>query len=139
LATGPNRLPIAPPASALAVLTAQLRSVIVLLLAAAIAISLLFDDRIEAAAIAAVLVINTLIGFMTEFRARRAMDALVRLDVPRAFAWRDGRLQVIDARASCPATSSKSRPAARCPRMRDSCTRATCAQTRRRSPASPCR
>ena len=75
---GPNRLPLVPPVSALAVLAAQLRSVIVLLLAVAIVISLVFDDRIEAAAIAAVLVINTLIGFMTELRARRAMDALLR-------------------------------------------------------------
>ena len=70
---GANRLP--PPAgvSAAAILVDQLRSVVVLLLAAAGAISLALGDTVEAAAIAAVLVINAVLGFVTEWRARRAV------------------------------------------------------------------
>jgi Ca2+-transporting ATPase len=94
---GPNRLPVAARVSALAVLLTQLRSVIVYLLAAAIAVSLAFGDRLEAGAIAAVLVLNTVIGFVTEFRARRAMEALVLLDVPRASVVRNGQLRGIAA------------------------------------------
>lgn len=81
---GPNELPSAPPRSAWRILLDQLRSVIVLLLVAAAAISLASGDMIDALAIAAVLVINTTIGFTTELRARRAMQALLQLEVPRA-------------------------------------------------------
>jgi Ca2+-transporting ATPase len=94
---GLNRLAPAAPASAWRVLFSQLESVIVYLLAAAIAISLAFGDRLEAAAIAVVLAINTLLGFVTELRARRAMEALLDLDVPRAAVIRSGELRSIDA------------------------------------------
>ncbi len=74
---------------------------VVLLLAAAL-VSLALGDRLEAAAIGMVLVINTVIGFTTEWRARRAMEALVELDVPRATVIRDGQLRVIDAHTLVP-------------------------------------
>ena len=99
---GPNEFAAAPPVSVLGVLLAQLRSVIVYLLVAGVIISLIFDDHLEAGAIAAVLVINTLIGFVTELRARRAMHALINLDVPRASVVRDGRLRGIAARELVP-------------------------------------
>ncbi len=99
---GPNRLSPAPPASALAILRDQLTGVVVLLLLAAAVLSLLLGDRLEAAAIAAVLVINTLIGFLTEWRARRAMEALLDLDVPRATVVRQGQLRLIDAHTLVP-------------------------------------
>jgi Ca2+-transporting ATPase len=94
---GPNRLELARPVSVLAILRDQLRSVVVALLFATALISLLLGDRLEAIAIAAVLVINTMIGFLTEWRARRSMDALLRLDVSYASVLRGGRLLNIDA------------------------------------------
>ena len=99
---GPNRLSPAPPASALAILRDQLTGVVVLLLLAAAVLSLLLGDRLEAVAIAAVLIINTLIGFLTEWRARRAMEALLDLDVPRATVVRQGQLRLIDASTLVP-------------------------------------
>lgn len=80
---GPNRLEVTPPASAWSILVAQFRSVVVLLLVAAAALSIAFGDIADAVAVAAVLVINAALGFVTEFRARRAMDALRGLEVPR--------------------------------------------------------
>lgn len=94
---GPNRLSPPAPVSALAILRDQLTGVVVLLLVAAALISLALDDRLEAAAIGGVLVINTLIGFFTEWRARRAMEALRDLDVPRATVVRHGRPRIVDA------------------------------------------
>jgi Ca2+-transporting ATPase len=94
---GPNRLAPPQPVSALAILVDQFRSVVVALLFVAAAISLALGDRVEAIAIAAVLVINTSLGFVTELRARRAMEALLELDVSRAMVVRSGRLQAIDA------------------------------------------
>jgi Ca2+-transporting ATPase len=94
---GPNRLVAARPVSALAILRDQLTSVVVLLLVAAAAISLVLGERVEALAIAVVLVMNALIGFVTELRARRAMEALLQYDVPRALVVRSGQLRTIAA------------------------------------------
>jgi Ca2+-transporting ATPase len=99
---GPNRLSPPRPVSAFAILRDQLAGVVVLLLLAAAVISLVLGDRLEAAAIAAVLVINTFIGFFTEWRARRAMEALLDLDVPRATVVREGQLRLVDAQTIVP-------------------------------------
>jgi Ca2+-transporting ATPase len=94
---GPNRLTPPSPVSALTILRDQLAGVVVVLLFGAAVISVVLGDVVEAAAIAAVLIINTAIGFLTEWRARRAMEALRQLDVPRASVVRNGHLQLIDA------------------------------------------
>jgi P-type Ca2+ transporter type 2C len=94
---GPNRIPVPSAVSAASVLGRQLRSVVVALLTAAAILSLAIGDRLEAAAIAAVLVINAALGFATEWRARRAMEALLRLEASRALVRRAGRLCVVAA------------------------------------------
>src|SRR5690606_4554956 len=99
---GPNALRPPKPVSAWRILLAQLESIVVLLLFAAAAVALLSGDPLDAAAIAAVLVINTAIGFITELRARRAMQALLELEVARATVVRDGRTVEIDAREVVP-------------------------------------
>jgi len=95
--TGPNRLKPAPPVPAYRIFLRQLASMVVLLLMAAAAISLFLGDLLEAAAIAIVLVINTLLGFWTELGARRAMEALAAFDVGRANVLRGGSLLNIAA------------------------------------------
>ena len=99
---GPNALPSVPPRSAVRILIDQFRSVMVLLLIVAATIALATGDLIDAIAIAAVLVINASIGFVTEWRARQAMHALLQLEVPRATVLRDGGLRDLDARELIP-------------------------------------
>jgi Ca2+-transporting ATPase len=99
---GRNQLTPAKPVSILTLLVHQLTSVVVWLLAAATAIALFLGDHIEAAAIAAVLIINTLIGFVTELRARRAMEALLKLEATKATVVRDGAASEIDAHLLVP-------------------------------------
>jgi Ca2+-transporting ATPase len=99
---GPNRLVPPRPVSALRILRDQLASVVVLLLVTAAAVSLLMGDRLEATAVGAVLLINTVIGFLTELRARRAMEALLRYEAPRATVLRDGQLRTIGAEGLVP-------------------------------------
>jgi Ca2+-transporting ATPase len=99
---GPNRLSPAKPISALRILRDQFRSVVVYLLVAAAGISFSLGDRIESIAIAAVLVISTAIGFVTEFRARRAMEALLQFDVAKATVFRAGQLRTVDAATIVP-------------------------------------
>jgi Ca2+-transporting ATPase len=99
---GPNRLPPPPSIPALAILGNQLRSVVVALLIAATLLSLLIGDRLEAAAIATVLLINAALGFATEWRARRAMEALLQLEASHALVKRSGRLLAVPAEALVP-------------------------------------
>ena len=99
---GPNDLPVAPPPSLFAILAAQLRSTVVALLAVATLVAWLSGERLDAAAIFVVLVLNTALGFGMELKARRAMDALRRLEVPRALVRREGRVAEIDARRLVP-------------------------------------
>ena len=94
---GPNTLRPAPPASAWSVLVAQLRGVVVLLLVAALLVALARGDLLDTAAIAVVLVVNVAIGFVTELRAHRAVEALSRLEVPTAVVRRAGRVRQIAA------------------------------------------
>ncbi|MFW6010817.1 MAG: cation-translocating P-type ATPase, partial [Gemmatimonadota bacterium] len=94
---GPNRLSAPARVSPWSILVDQFRSLVVLLLLGATAVAFVIGDRIEAAAIAVVLILNTAIGFVVEFRARRAMEALLRYRVPTARVLRDGAVAVIDA------------------------------------------
>ena len=95
---GPNLFRKSPPASLTRILWAQVRSVIVLLLAIAAVVALLSSDPLDAAAIGAVLVLNVAIGFTTELRAHRSMEALLGLEVTRARVLRDGHTREVDAR-----------------------------------------
>ena len=99
---GPNALPSPRPYPWWLVLGAQLRSTVVLLLIAAATLAFGFGDVLDAAAIAAVLVLNVAIGFGTELPARRAIEALHALEAPRATALRDGHAAEIDARELVP-------------------------------------
>jgi Ca2+-transporting ATPase len=99
---GPNRLEVARPAPAWRILLDQFRSVVVILLVVAAGIAWALADTADAVAIAAVLVINAGLGFVTELRARRAMEALKQLDVPRAVVVRGGRTLEISARELVP-------------------------------------
>ena len=94
---GPNAF--TPPArhSAARVLADQLRSVFVVLLLAGAGVSLATGDLLDAVAIALVIVLNVVIGFVTELRARRALHALLGLDVQQARALRDGALRDLPA------------------------------------------
>ena len=99
---GFNRLVETKPASALSILAAQFRSLIVLLLIAAALLSYFFDDLPESAAIVAVIMLNAAIGFFTEIRAVRSMEALYRLVRVEATVLRDGSVSVIRAEELVP-------------------------------------
>ncbi|MSR20766.1 MAG: hypothetical protein EXR91_07280 [Gemmatimonadetes bacterium] len=94
---GPNRLHPPTPTSALRILANQFASLVVLLLLAAAVVSALLGDVLEAEAIGAVLAINTLMGFVLELRARRAMDALLHYEVPVAKVVRAGRVEQVSS------------------------------------------
>jgi len=94
---GPNALLAHAPRSAIGILVDQLRSPVVGLLSAAAALAAAFGEWKEAAAIAIVLVINTMIGFFTELRAVRSMEALRKLATRSCRVRRDGKPRTIPA------------------------------------------
>jgi P-type Ca2+ transporter type 2C len=99
---GPNRIDVAAPASVWSILVAQFRSVVMLLLVVAAGLAFVLSDTADAVAIGVVLLINAALGFITELRARRSMEALRQLEVPRATVIRDGGLLEISARELIP-------------------------------------
>src|SRR5690606_7305596 len=90
---GPNRLRAPETRSAWSILLAQFRSIITLLLVVAVGLALVLGETFEAYAVLVVIAINTLIGFLTELRAERAMAALAEQAAPTAHVVRDGREQ----------------------------------------------
>lgn len=95
--TGRNVLRDTKRRSRLAILLAQFRSVVVLLLFAATGLAAAMDEGLEAIAILAVIAVNTLIGFVTEWRATRSMEALRRFSSAETTVIRDDRTTVAAA------------------------------------------
>lgn len=88
---GGNALDVGGSRPALAVLVEQFRSVLVGLLVGAAGLSAYFGQVAEAVAVLVVLVLNALIGFVTELRAVRSVEALKRLGTAHARVRRAGR------------------------------------------------
>lgn len=101
-ASGPNLLRRTGKRSAASVLVDQFRSLVVLLLAVAAALSLALGELAEAIAVAVVLVLNGALGFATELRAIRSMEALRTLGHTRVTVRRDGSLSRIGAEGLVP-------------------------------------
>jgi len=94
---GPNRLREPQRISVWQILFAQVKSLIVVLLAVAAIASMFFDQWVEAFAIIAVIGVNTAIGFVTELRAVRSMEALRQLGGATAIVRRKGETKQINA------------------------------------------
>lgn len=94
---GPNRLRDVERRSAWQILIEQFKSVIVVLLGAAAVLSFAFGESVEGMAIAVVILINAAIGFITELRAVRSMEALQQLSRVNAKVRREGQAQEIPA------------------------------------------
>jgi Ca2+-transporting ATPase len=99
---GPNALLAHAPRTALAILIDQFNSPVVWLLSAAAALAAAFSEWKEAIAILLVLLINTLIGFFTELRAIRSMEALRKLGTRSSRVRREGKLKTIPAELVVP-------------------------------------
>jgi P-type Ca2+ transporter type 2C len=99
---GPNVLGDAKTRSLWTILAAQFKSIIVALLCAAAAVSLVLGDNVEAVAILVVILLNAGVGFFTEWRAEQSLDALKKQAVGNAFVIRDGEERQIPASSLVP-------------------------------------
>ncbi|HKL88498.1 MAG TPA: HAD-IC family P-type ATPase, partial [Salinibacter sp.] len=99
---GPNALREHETLSVWTILANQFKSLIIGLLVVAAIVAFLFGDVLEGWAIVVVIVINTAIGFGTEWRAVRSMEALRELGHVEARVRRDGATQVVGAETLVP-------------------------------------
>lgn len=99
---GTNELEETPPPHPLVVLARQFRSPLIYILVAAAVITLVLREYVDSAVIAAVLLLNAIIGFTQERRAESAVRALMGLVVPHAMVVRNGRSQEIESRELVP-------------------------------------
>jgi magnesium-transporting ATPase (P-type) len=99
---GPNRLEEPPPPSTLVVLLNQFKSPLIYILLVATAVTLLLGEYVDAGVIAAVLVLNAIIGFVQERRAEASVRALMQLAAHRARVVREGRERELESRELVP-------------------------------------
>jgi magnesium-transporting ATPase (P-type) len=99
---GPNTIVVHRAVPGLRVLLHQFQSAVVYLLGAAAALAFYFQEWEEAGAITVVLALNTLIGFVTELKAARSIEALRTLGTHSARVRRDGHVSLIPAEEIVP-------------------------------------
>ncbi len=99
---GPNAFAAARKAAWTQILLRQFLSVLIVILVIAAAISYAVGHVVDAVAILAIVAVNGVLGFVQEWKAEEALEALRRMLAPRARAVRDAREVEIEARALVP-------------------------------------
>ncbi|MBI4664732.1 MAG: cation-translocating P-type ATPase [Verrucomicrobia bacterium] len=99
---GPNELQAAHRVSPWAQLAEQFKNVLVVILLVATGLSAFLGHGIEAIVIAVIVLFAVLLGFVQEFRAERAIEALRQMAAPTATVLRDGCEVEIPARDLVP-------------------------------------
>jgi len=97
LAFGPNQLREEQKRSLLQMLSEQYRNPMIILLLVAALISGVIGELTDTAVILVIVILNSLIGFIQEYRAEKALSALKQLAAPFAIVRRSGALQQIPA------------------------------------------
>jgi Ca2+-transporting ATPase len=99
---GPNELQALSTQSAWRVLFAQFQNALILILLSATIISGFLGHTLEAIVITVIVLFAVVLGFIQEYRAGRALEALRRMAAPSAHVLRDGEETSIPARDLVP-------------------------------------
>ena len=99
---GYNELPREQRISVLRLFLNQFANALILLLIAAGLLSVFLGERTESIAIFAIVLINAVLGFIQEFKAERAIEALEKISAPHARVLRNGKAERIPARYVVP-------------------------------------
>ncbi len=99
---GPNELEATRRISPWALLLAQFKNVLLIILLVATALSAFLGHGVEAIAISVIVLFSVVLGFIQEYRAERALEALRELAAPVATVLRDGEEIRLPARDLVP-------------------------------------
>ena len=99
---GPNELQAAHRISPWALLLEQFKNVLILILLVAVGLSVLLGHSVEAVVIGIIVLFAVLLGFVQEYRAERAIEALRQMAAPTATVLRGGEELDIAARDLVP-------------------------------------
>jgi P-type Ca2+ transporter type 2C len=99
---GPNELQAARAVRPWRLLLEQLRNVLILILLVAVGLSAALGHATEAVVITVIVLFAVLLGFVQEYRAERAIEALRAMAAPTATVLRDGRTEDVPAREVVP-------------------------------------
>lgn len=99
---GPNELKEAKRTTALEIFINQFKDIFVIMLLIATAISFAVGEATDALTIAAIVVLNAIVGFIQEYRSEKAMEAMRKLTAPKARLMRDGKEVIVPAKEVMP-------------------------------------
>ncbi len=99
---GPNELQAVRHISPWQILLAQFKNVLIVILLVATALSAFLGEGVDAIAIAVIVLFAVGLGFIQEYRAERAIEALQQMAAPTASVLRDGEEEDIPAREVVP-------------------------------------
>src|SRR5687768_4393617 len=94
---GPNELQARSHISPWSILFEQFKNVLIIILLLATALSAFLGHGVEAIAITVIVLFAVILGFVQEYRAERAIEALREMAAPTATVIRDGRERKINA------------------------------------------
>ncbi|MFH1409196.1 MAG: cation-translocating P-type ATPase [Nanoarchaeota archaeon] len=99
---GPNELQKGKRMTAFSLFISQFKNPLLLLLVGAGILSIFLGDELEAIAIFGIVLLNAILGFIQEFKAEKAIEALEKISAPTARVMRDGKEQEIPAKDVVP-------------------------------------
>jgi P-type Ca2+ transporter type 2C len=99
---GPNELQAARHISPWEILFEQFKNVLIIILLIATALSAFLGEGVDAIAILVIVIFAVVLGFVQEYRAERAIEALKEMAAPTAAVLRDGEEEEIPAREVVP-------------------------------------
>ena len=94
---GPNTLKKGSEVSPFEIFISQFKNILVILLIIAASISFFMGDTIEGIAVLAVIIINALFGFFTEYRAEKSVEELKKMVTTQSKVLRDGKVISVDS------------------------------------------
>ena len=80
----------------------QFKDIFVIMLLIATVISFLIGEIVDASTIAVIVILNSVVGFVQEYRSEKAMEAMKKLTAPKARVLRYGEERIIPAREVVP-------------------------------------
>ncbi|MFC1696806.1 cation-translocating P-type ATPase [Nanoarchaeota archaeon] len=99
---GPNEIKKVKKITPLQIFLSQFKNALILLLVFAGVLSLIIGEALESGAIFGILMLNAILGFVQEYRAEKAMEALQKLSSPYAKVIRDNQTQKVLAKDIVP-------------------------------------